>query len=228
MTTLADDPTAAAILAAMPCYTVPPHGPSPVLDGLRNARIGHGLAVGRDGVMLIVRRPWLALDVPVTPPIVAYLPYGSAGERKAELRCGLIPREHLASILDHFHAALPNEAAAFILWNERTGEFAVNLPFIDEATPSRLVYRTPNLPPDWHMVCDIHSHGRGPAFFSVTDDADDAHATKISLVFGRLDQLDNIAMASRLCAGGMFLAMPRSPFTGDSDAASDQGTPLSS
>ncbi|KAJ8134833.1 hypothetical protein OY671_011954, partial [Metschnikowia pulcherrima] len=66
----------------------------------------------------------------------------------------------------------------------------------DEATPSRLVYRTPVLPPDWHIVCDIHSHGTGPAFFSTTDDADDAHATKISLVFGRLDQPDGPTRAS--------------------------------
>lgn len=215
---LADDPTAAALLAVVPCYPVPPHGRSPALDALRGAPAGHGLAVGSDGVMLTLRRPWLALDVPVTPPMAAYLPYGSVGEPRADLRCGLIPREHLEEILDHFRAALPNEAAAFVLWNEATGQFAVNLPVIDEATPSRLVYRTPVLLPGWHMVCDIHSHGRGSAYFSVTDDVDDAHATKISLVFGRLDQPDGPVMASRLCAGGMFLAVPRSPFSGDSDA----------
>lgn len=215
---LADDPTAAAVLAAVPCYPVPPLGRSPALDALRAARAGQGLAVGNDGVMLILRRPWLALDVPVTPPIAAYLPYGSAGAPRADLRCGLIPRKHLEEILDHLRAALPNEAAAFVLWNEATAEFAVNLPVIDAASPSRLVYRTPTLPPDWHMVCDIHSHGRGLAFFSATDDADDAHTTKISLVFGRLDQPDGPVMASRLCAGGMFLPLPRSPFAGDPDA----------
>ena len=219
MTMLADDPTAAAVLAAMPCFPVPPHGQSTGLDALRAARAGQGIAVGRDGVMLILRRPWLALDVGVSPPIVAYLPYGSVGEPKADLRCGFIPREYLMSVLDHFRAALPNEAAAFIFWNEKTGEFAVNFPVIEEATPSRLVYRTPTLPPDLHMVCDIHSHGRGPAYFSATDNADDAQATKIALVFGRLGQLDRPVMASRLCAGGMFLPLPRSPFSGGSDAA---------
>jgi PRTRC genetic system protein A len=216
MTMLADDPTAAAVLAAVPCHPVPPLGKSPALDALRGARSGIGLAVGADGVLLILRRPWLALDVPITPPIAAYLPYGSIGAPRADLRCGLIPREHLGAILDHFRAALPNEAAAFVLWNEATGAFTVNLPDIDEATPSRLVYRTPALPADWHMVCDIHSHGRGSAFFSATDNADDAHATKISLVFGRLDQPDGPVMASRLCAGGMFLPLPRSPFAGES------------
>lgn len=219
MTMLADDPTAAGVLAAVPCYPVPPNGRSPALDALREARSGHGLAVGADGVMLILRRPWLALDVPVTPPIAAYLPYGSVGMRRADLRCGLIPRVHLEETLDFFRAELPNEGATCILWNEMTKQFAVNFPIIDEATPSRLVYRPPVLPPDWHMVCDIHSHGRGSAFFSATDDADDAQSTKISIVIGRLDHPDGPVMASRLCAGGMFLPLPRSPFSGDSDAA---------
>lgn len=219
MNMLADDPTAAALLAAVPCYPVPSSGRSPALDALRASRAGHGLAVGMDGVMLILRRPWLALDVPITPPIPAHLPYGSSGAPRAELRCGHIPREHLDHIIDKLRAALPNEAAAFVLWNEATREFAVKYPAVEEATPSRLVYRTPALPPDWHLICDIHSHGTGPAFFSATDDNDDAHATKISLVFGRLDQIDGPARASRLCAGGMFLPLPRSPFAEDCTAA---------
>ena len=169
--------------------------------------------------MLILRRPWLALEVPVSSPISAYLPFGTMGAPRADLRCGLIPREHLDHILEHFRAALPNEEAAFVLWNERTGAFSVHFPVIDEATPSRLVYRTPVLPPDWHMVCDVHSHGTGSAYFSATDDADDVHATKISLVIGRLGHPDGPVMASRLCAGGMFLAVRRNPFAGDHHAA---------
>lgn len=216
---LAEDPTAAAVLDAVPCYPVPPSGSSPAIDALRAARTGHGLAVGRDGMMLILRRPWLELDVPVTQAPEAYLPYGSMGRPRADLRCGMIPGQHLAEILDHFRAALPNEAAAFVIWNEATRAFAVNFPAIDEATPSRLVYRTPLLPADCHVVCDIHSHGQGRAFFSATDDADDAHAAKISLVFGRLGDPEGPEMASRLCAGGMFLPMPRSPFQGYDDAA---------
>lgn len=213
MTHLADDPTAAAVLAAMPCYPVPPQGVSPAIEALRGARVGRGLAVGKDGVMLILRRPWLAVDVPVTPPPVGYLPYGSAGGPKAHLRCGLVPAVHIGRILDHFRLALPNEAAAFILWHEETGAFRVHYPEIEEATPSRLVYRPPSPKPDWHVVCDIHSHGRGRAFFSATDDRDDVHATKIALVFGRLNAPDGPDMASRLCADGLFLPLPRSPFS---------------
>ncbi|HEX7783445.1 MAG TPA: PRTRC system protein A [Sphingobium sp.] len=219
MTSLTDDLTAAALLAAMPCYPVPPQGRSPAIETLRAAQTGQGLAVGHDGVMVILRRPWLALDAWVTPPVSAYLPYGSAGSPRADLRCGLIPNAFLDRILEHLREALPNESAAFIVWNQATREFAVEFPVIDEATPSRVVYRTPILAPDWHLICDIHSHGAGPAFFSATDDVDDAHSTKLSLVFGRLDSANGPVMASRLCAGGMFLPLPRSPFSGDRHAS---------
>lgn len=219
MTMLADDPTAAAVLAAIPCHPVPPHGRSPAVDALRAARAGHGFAIGNDGVMLILRRPWLALDIPVTQAISAYVPYGSVGEPRADLLCGLIPHELLDEILGHFLAALPNEAAAFVLWNEATGVFATHLPGIEEATPSRLVYRPPVLQPGWHLICDIHSHAAGPAYFSGTDDADDAYATKIALVVGRLDHPDGPQIRSRLCANGMFVPLPRSPFSGEPHAA---------
>lgn len=218
MIELADDPTAAAVLAAVPCYPVPPTGRSPAIDALRASRSGHGLAVGSDGVMLILRRPWLELDAPLHPRPDMYLPYGSIGDQRANLVCGLIPAEHHDRILDHLRAALPDEAAAFVLWNERSGEFDVVFPAIDEATPSRLVYRTPVCDPGWHVVCDIHSHGKGGAFFSATDNEDDAHSTKISVVFGRLDRPTPSAVA-RICAAGMFLPLPRIPFAGDRHAA---------
>jgi PRTRC genetic system protein A len=111
------------------------------------------------------------------------------------MRCGLIPNTILGAIIDHFVAALPIEAAAFILWNETTIGFEVRHPEIEDATRSRLVYPLPVPEPDCHLICDIHSHDTGPAFFSATDDADDAHSTKIAIVFGRLGQPGGPVMA---------------------------------
>jgi PRTRC genetic system protein A len=219
MIALTDDPTAAAVLATVPCYPVPPMGESPAIDALRAAPAGRGILVGRDGVMLIIRRPWLEVDVPIAPPIAAHLPYGSIGAPRASLRCGLIPGEMRDAVIDHLRAALPNEAAAFVIWHEATSTFSIDLPEIDRATPSRLVYRTPRLAAGCHLVCDIHSHGTMPAFFSGTDDADDADTTKIAVVFGNIDAADGPTMAARLCAGGLFLLVPRSPFMGDHHAA---------
>lgn len=217
MSIFADDPTAAAVLAAVPCYPVPPSGRSPAIDALRASRSGHGLAVGNDGVMLILRRPWLELDTPLHPRPDFYLPYGSIGDARANLVCGLIPPHIYDRVLDHLRAALPNEAAAFVLWNEDSDAFSAVFPEIEEASSSRLVYRPPACPPGWHIVCDVHSHGAGGAFFSTTDNEDDAHATKISVVFGRLDRPKPSAVA-RICAAGMFLPLPRIPFAGGQDA----------
>ncbi|WP_443021517.1 DUF2016 domain-containing protein [Sphingobium sp. AntQ-1] len=98
MTLLADDPTAAAVLSAVPCYPVPPRGRSPALDALRAARTGHGLAIGNDGVMLILRRAWLALDVSLTPPISAYLPLSPLWQcRRAKGRSAVRPDPARAS-----------------------------------------------------------------------------------------------------------------------------------
>lgn len=216
---VASDPTAAAVLDAVPCYPVPPMGGSPAIDALRTARTGHGFIVGADGMMLILRRPWLELDYRVTEGPECHAPYGGVGPDALHFRCGSIPVGLFEAALRQFTDALPNEAAAFILWNEQTRTFWIRYPEIDAATPSRLAYRPPVLAQGWHLVCDLHSHGAGPAFFSATDNADDAHSTKIAIVAGSLGRDDGPTFAARLCAGGMFLELPGLPFEEATDAA---------
>jgi len=214
MPALASDPTAAAVLDAVPCYPVPPTGTSPAIDALRASRGGHGYIVGKDGVMLVLRRPWLALDQRITTAIAGNPPYGFTGGNSGGLLCGLIPHLLWELALDHFRAALPDEAAAFVIWNEHTGEFSLDFPVIEEATPSRLVYRTPHPGSGYHVVYDLHSHGTMAAFFSATDDRDDAGSTKIAVVVGNLGHEGEPSVKARLCAHGMFLPMPAPPFVG--------------
>lgn len=213
------DQTAAAVLSAFPCYAVPPTGGSLAIDELRSARAGQGVIIGADGMMLILRRPWLELDYRVTEGPECYCPYGGVGPDALAFRCGPIPTALFMEVLEHFAAALPNEAAAFILWHEQTRQFRIEFPQIDAATPSRLVYRPPVLAQGWHLVCDIHSHGAGPAFFSPTDNADDAYSTKIAIVVGSFGVSENLTVMARLCAGGMFLELPGLPFEEATDAA---------
>ena len=57
-----------------------------------------------------------------------------------------------------------------------------------------------------HLAIDLHSHGLAPAYFSATDDQDDAGAVKISGVFGNLDQpVPTVAL--RLCLLGLFIPL---------------------
>ena len=109
---ITNDPTDAAVLSAVPCFPVPPSGVSPAIAALRQARDGHGILVGHDGLMLVLRRAWLALDQHISPPIPIHLPYGSIGANRCALRCGLIPAWIFAAIDEHFAKAAPNEAAA--------------------------------------------------------------------------------------------------------------------
>lgn len=211
---LASDLTDAAVLDAVPCYPVPPSGASPAIDALRASRTGHGYIVGKDGVVLVLRRPWLALDQRIATAVAGHPPYGPTGGNSGNLRCGLIPHLLWELVLDHFRAALPNEAAAFVIWNENTGEFMLEFPAIEEATPSRLVYRTPQPDHGCHVICDLHSHGTMPAFFSATDDRDDTGSTKIAVVVGNLGHDSGPSIKARLCAHGMFLPMPAAPFVG--------------
>lgn len=205
------DPTDTAIIAAVPCYPVPPSGLSPAIDALRSAREGHGILIGHDGVMLIVRRAWLELDQFISPALPVHLPYGSAGPDRCSLRCGLVPGHILEAVNDHFERSAPNEAAAFVTWDENNRTFDLILPDIVEATPSRLVYRPPVLKIGEHLIADIHSHGAGRAFFSSTDDIDDAHSTKIAIVLGG-HGTDKHTAAIRLCASGTYIPMPYLPF----------------
>ncbi|EJL29501.1 hypothetical protein [Novosphingobium sp. AP12] len=50
---------------------------------------------------------------------------------------------------------------------------------------------------------DLHSDGTGAAFLSAADDTDEAYPTRISLVFGRMDDPFGWMVAARLYAGGI-------------------------
>lgn len=203
--------TDAAVLDAVPCYPVPPSGLSPAIDGLRAERESRGILVGRDGMMLVLRRAWLELDQHISPPPPGYLPYGLAGPDRCKLRCGLVPAQIFEAIDRHFASTAPCEAAAFVTWNETTKAFSLVLPEVLDATTSRLVYRPPVLAPGEHLVIDAHSHGSGSAYFSSTDDADDQHATKIAIVIGGYGTAEK-TIAMRLCASGAYIPLPAIPF----------------
>lgn len=209
---ISEDPLDLAVLSAVPLIPVPPSGRSPAIDALRSAREGHGLIIGRDGPMLIMRRAWLELDMTLSEDFGIHLPYGSIGHDRLSLRCGYIPGVFLQEIVRLFRAALPNETAIFVIWNEETGTFSLREPEILEASPASLSYRPPVLAPNEHLIVDAHSHGRMKAFFSGTDDKDDQHTTKIAMVIGELGDMAVPSIRFRLCACGHFLPLAYSPF----------------
>ena len=74
--------------------------------------------------------------------------------------------------------------------------------------PGHVKVNLPTLEEDEHMVMDLHSHGLTDAFFSRTDNKDDAEVRlKIAGVIGNLDKPE-VTTSFRLCANGVFVPLP--------------------
>lgn len=163
---------------------------------------GERLLIAANGIWLEVQRPWIRVVRRIARyDVTTAIPYGDVAE-STELLCGAIPAEHVAAFYRMSHAALPNEAGAWIVWNRHTGQFrTVSLPSLSHG-PGHLRYERPLLDDGESVVVDCHSHGSGGAFFSRTDNEDDRHDVKLALVLGNCDR--SPSMAFRLCVKGIF------------------------
>jgi len=162
---------------------------------------GHRYIVAGNGVFLEVIRAWLHVIVRIGETEIA-LPFGNVTQT-VQFLCGPFPRLLLKDFRQQAEAALPNETAALIIWNKTTGEFRL-LPTAVNATPDRVNYVIPAFGEDEYRVVDIHSHGKLPAYFSSTDDADDRHDVKIAVVIGTVDT-EHVSIAARACILGKYL-----------------------
>lgn len=168
---------------------------------------GHRFLLATDGLYLEVRRPWLHLiHRLVEQPGTVRIPYGPL-VGKMEFGYGrlgtAIPQ--MKEFAAHALAASPIEAAGSLVWNHVTSEWALKYPkTIGEATTGSIQYEQVELGENESLVVDLHSHGAHPAFFSPTDDADDAGSVKICGVLGSLDK-DVKTAAFRLCVLGVYL-----------------------
>jgi len=162
----------------------------------------HRFIAGEDGLYLELRRPWAWVTAQIAPSDMP-LPYGFV----PELYDYQFDEAALEAVLDLFTAdarrALPDECAAWAVWNEHTGLLEYRPLIADEASPGGVTFHRPRLQPNEHLAVDMHSHGTLPAYFSETDDEDDRGEVKLSVVVGTLDK--EPSYASRLCALGFFL-----------------------
>ena len=163
---------------------------------------GHRYLAAGDGLWLEVRRPWLHLVWPLLAG--ARLPYGAVA-RKVELAFKM-PVDLIAHFVDDARRALPDEAAAWIVWNELQQKLEYVNVGTYEASPAGIRYARPRLEPHQHLALDLHSHGALPAFFSETDNQDDAGEVKIAGVIGSLaDEGKAPSAAFRLCVLGVHV-----------------------
>lgn len=190
-----------ALLSATPLLPVPLFGDLQPLE-----TNGHRFLVGRNGLFIEVKRPWFRAIWPVSGPVKAAIPYGQITP-KVEFAFGALPVELLQQFVRDAREVFPNEAAAWLIFNEHSKRLHYRLLEHDSVTPDCIQYRTPPLLDGEHLAVDLHSHGGLGAFFSSTDDADDAGSFKVAGVIGHVDREEPSA-SFRLCIGGMFVNVP--------------------
>lgn len=186
---------------------------------------GHRYLVAEDGLWLEVRRAWLWARMPLAQTWGTALPFGRvAGPQELpEITAGMEvdarnftpplqaqytfegeDLERLQTLFVHdARASLPDEFAAWGVWNEQTSRLEYRPLVATEASPGGITFSRPRLEDHEHLAVDLHSHGALAAFFSSTDDDDDRGEVKIAVVVGTLDQ--EPTFATRLCALGLFV-----------------------
>jgi PRTRC genetic system protein A len=141
-------------------------------------------------------------------PAAAPLPYGTL-ERNVWMVFGKLS-DHIKLIRQFIadaRAAMPNECAGVLVWSETDEMLSYHRCESITADPGSVKYQLPPLKPGEYVAVDLHSHGSLRAFFSGTDDADDAGSVKIAGVIGKLDA-ETPSAEFRLCVHGLMISAP--------------------
>lgn len=190
-----------------PALPVPSHGPLPAI-----ADNGHRLLIAADGLWIEIKRPWLHMIWPIAKQADVAIPYGSL-RQKAQFAFGKLPAALIRRFADDAITVLPNEAAAWLVWDDETAQLEY-LPLPPASAGSgHIHFERPALAPHQSLAVDLHSHGAGPAFFSGTDNQDDAGEMKIAGVVGSLsiDGQQTPTVEFRICALGITIRIPVDP-----------------
>ncbi len=192
-----------ALLAAAPVAVVPANSAFYPLQ-----ENGHRFLLAADGIYLEARRPWLHFIHRLAPISGVRIPYGPLTPT-VEFPFGRLgaAMPQLQDFALHASACAPVEAAGSVIWNSVTNEWRIEYPHvIGEAGEGHIEFEQVRLADDEHLVIDLHSHGHLPAFFSGTDDCDDAGSVKIAGVYGNLDQTEP-TVAFRICVLGVTIPL---------------------
>lgn len=206
---MSPDPRDALLQSHTPAVMVPRFGELAQLE-----QSGHRYLVAQDGLWLEVRRPWLRLRALLAPIATQglSLPYGRVspdlgwGGKEFDTVYAWTGEdlERLQALFLHdARRALPDEFAAWGIWNEESRRIEYRPLIASSASPGGIEFARPRLEPHEHLAIDLHSHGTMDAFFSGTDDEDDRGEVKMSVVAGRLDGTPTFA--TRLCVLGLFI-----------------------
>ncbi len=191
------DPRDALLQTHTPAVMVPRFGALPIMENP-----GHRFLVAGSGLWLEVMRPWLHARVQIGYTELP-LPFGAVEQSVQYAFSSLAISALQGFFLADARAAFPDECAAWAVYDERTGDLRYQLLAPDAASPGCITFHRPRLAEHEHLAIDLHSHGALEAFFSATDDADDAGEVKYAVVAGTIDKQPTYA--TRLCLLGHFI-----------------------
>jgi PRTRC genetic system protein A len=197
------DPRDAILQSHTPAIMVPRFGEIPPLENN-----GHRYLVAQDGLWLDVKRPWIEARVPAGGDLgEGYdghrLPFGPIKARVVYMFGATHVQRLQRRFLVDAVAALPNEFAAWGVFDELTYELSYRRLIAINAGPAGIEFHRPKLEDHEHLAVDIHSHGTQSDFFSETDDEDDRGEVKLALVAGNLNA--EVSWSIRLCLLGIFM-----------------------
>ncbi len=203
------DPRDRILQLQTPAVMVPRYGELPPME-----KSGHRYLVAENGLWLEVKRPWLHARVPLPeylPDAVDGHPHPLPFGRVEQLVQYAITPDDLVDLQERFLVdaarAMPNECAAWGVYDDLTGAIEYSPCIALEASAGGISFHRPTLGLNEHFAVDLHSHGALQAFFSATDDEDDRGEVKIACVAGTLDEAPT--WATRLCLLGIFIDSAR-------------------
>ena len=183
-----------------PTVMVPLHSKLTPLD-----KAGHRFLMGKNGLWVEVKRPWLSATLKVNEQSAFPLPYGDV---EASLSVMPIPLYLVKQFTEYAETQLPNECAAQIILDVDTGNLRLEILKAKSVGSGHVDFDLAPLQPNEHLVMDIHSHGYHPVYFSKKDDADDKGGFYIAGVIGFKKQEGQSSHSSngifRLCMNNLF------------------------
>jgi PRTRC genetic system protein A len=178
----------------------------PMFGPLDPLTAGQRMVVGRNGLFLQIRTPWLDCTTMVAPTATGLaLPYGQVLE-SMQFEFGVIPLQLLERFVELAREAMPNEAAGALIFDTRNGALTLRMHEAIDAGPEHINYRIADLRDHEVLAIDLHTHARLAAFWSSNDDQDDT-GVRVCGVFGNLDH-PRPSAKFRLVLNGLFRELP--------------------
>lgn len=163
----------------------------------------HRFVGGHDGFYLEVERPWVRAICLIAPSEIP-LPYGVVSDFVEFSFDTNAINAIVHMFVSDAREALPNESAAWAIWDTRDQRLHYRLLDPLEAGPAGIRFNRPVLDHAEHLAIDLHSHADLPAGWSETDDHDDAGETKLAIVVGNVNDAHPSSRA-RMCLRGLFI-----------------------